>query len=163
MSACSMEHLLRLELEHLHSAELQFLERLPRLLASLTDGRLKVTLEWHRWETEAQLQRLERVAQLLHTTLACRPCKAARTLYREADRLAHQFGPGERLDGSLAVIFQRVAQREIAGYGAARTYAHLLGMPEVAQLLGESLDEESAAFRSLRKLAERTHAAKAAA
>lgn len=163
MSACSMEHLLRLELEHLCSAELQFLERLPRLLASLSDGRLKVTLEWHRWETEAQLLRLERVAQLLTSSLEPRPCKAARTLYREADRLVHQFGPGERLDLSLAVIFQRVAQREIAGYGAARTYAHLLGMAEVAQLLGESLDEESASFRVLRKLAEGPQQEKAAA
>jgi len=163
MSACSMEHLLRLELEHLFSAELQFLERAPRLLATLTDSKLKVTLEWHRWETEAQLQRLERAVQLLGFTLAPRPCKAARTLYREADRLAHQHGPGEFLNGSLAVIFQRVAQREIAGYGAARTYAHLLGMPEVAQLLGESLDEESASFRILRKLAEGPRPAKAAA
>lgn len=154
MSACSLEHLLRHELEHLYSAELQLLERLPRLLASLTDSRLRVTLEWHRWETEAQLLRLEKVSQLLAQALECRPCKAVRTLYREADRLVQQSGPSERLDVALAIIFQRVAQREIAGYGAARTYAHLLGMPEVAQLLGESLDEESASFRVLRALSE---------
>ncbi len=139
-----MEHLLRLELEHLYSAELQFLERLPRLLARLTDSRLKVALEWHRWATEAQVQRLEQVARLLGQPLEARPCKASRTLFREADRLG--------TDAALMVVFQRVAQREIAGYGAARTYAHLLGRPEVAQLLGESLDEESHTYRVLRQL-----------
>lgn len=159
MSACSMEHLLRLELEHLYSAELQFLERLPRLLARLTDARLKVTLEWHRWATEAQLHRLEQVARLLDRPLEVRPCKASRTLFREADRLALHPTP----DVPLLVIFQRVAQREIAGYGAARTYAHQLGLPEIAQLLGESLDEESNTFRTLRKLSEPTLKEKAAA
>src|SRR5687768_12320090 len=109
MSACSMEYLLRLELEQLYSAELQFLERLPRLLANICDSKLKVALEWHRWETEAQIMRLEKVGQLLAYTLECRPCKAARTLYREADRLTQLCGTGERLDAGLLVVFQRVA------------------------------------------------------
>ena len=152
MSACTLEDLLRLELEHLYSAEVQTLERLPRLLALVVGSPLKVTLELVRWEAEVQMLRLERAGQMLNTHLGGSVCKASRTFYREAERMTRSCAPGAILDSGLLVVFQRLSQREVAGYGAARTYAHLLGMPELAELLGESLDEQSATCQRLLQL-----------
>ena len=48
---------------------------------------------------------------------------------------------------------QRVEHYEIAGYGAARTYAQLLGNLRVAELLQRTLDEEHATDVKLTTLA----------
>jgi ferritin-like metal-binding protein YciE len=43
---------------------------------------------------------------------------------------------------------------EMAGYGTVRTYAQLLGMPDHARVLQQTLDEEGMADKKLTALAE---------
>lgn len=56
-------------------------------------------------------------------------------------------------DAGLISAAQRVEHYEIAGYGTARTYAELLGDDKGAELLQETLDEESATDEKLSALA----------
>jgi len=58
---------------------------------------------------------------------------------------------------------QRGEHYEVAAYGCLRTYAELLGMPDAAKLLAETLAEEEAADKKLNDIAERTVNANAAA
>ncbi|KAF5407676.1 MAG: hypothetical protein Udaeo2_22040 [Candidatus Udaeobacter sp.] len=48
----------------------------------------------------------------------------------------------------------KVEHYEIAGYGSARTFAHLLGQNKAAELLQTTLDEESETNELLTRLAE---------
>jgi ferritin-like metal-binding protein YciE len=54
----------------------------------------------------------------------------------------------------LICAAQKVEHYEIASYGCARTFATLLGLDEVAELLQETLDEEGNADKKLTELAE---------
>ena len=57
-------------------------------------------------------------------------------------------------DAALVGAAQKIEHYEIAGYGAARTFASILGEDEVASLLQATLDEEGAADETLTAIAE---------
>jgi ferritin-like metal-binding protein YciE len=59
------------------------------------------------------------------------------------------------LDAALIAAAQRVEHYEMAGYGCARTYAHLLGLDDDLKLLQQTLDEEGDTDHLLTDLAER--------
>ena len=54
----------------------------------------------------------------------------------------------------IIVAAQKVEHYEIASYGSVRTFAQLLGQDKSAELLQQTLDEESEANELLNKLAE---------
>jgi ferritin-like metal-binding protein YciE len=56
-------------------------------------------------------------------------------------------------DPALIAAAQRVEHYEMAGYGAARDFAKLLGMSDVASLLEETLEEEKSADKKLTSIA----------
>ncbi len=57
-------------------------------------------------------------------------------------------------DAGLISAAQRVEHYEMAGYGCARTYAEMLSDDKGAELLQQTLDEESATNQKLTDLAE---------
>jgi ferritin-like metal-binding protein YciE len=64
---------------------------------------------------------------------------------------------GEDVAGAVAdeviAASQRVEHYEMAGYGAARDFAKLLGMSGVASLLEQTLEEEKSADKKLTSIA----------
>jgi len=75
-------------------------------------------------------------------------------LIEEGSELLKANGDDSVLDAGIIVAAQKVEHYEIAGYGAVRTFAQLLGKDKSAELLQETLDEESEANELLNKLAE---------
>ena len=61
---------------------------------------------------------------------------------------------GKAVDAGIIVAAQKAEHYEIAGYGSVRTFAQLLGQDKSAELLQQTLDEESEANELLNKLAE---------
>lgn len=57
-------------------------------------------------------------------------------------------------DAGIIANAQRVEHYEIAGYGCLRTYATLLGRPDIAELMTRTLQEEKNADETLTALAE---------
>jgi ferritin-like metal-binding protein YciE len=57
-------------------------------------------------------------------------------------------------DAALIAAAQRVEHYEMAGYGCARTYAHMLGNERAASLLQQTLMEEKETDEKLTRLAE---------
>jgi ferritin-like metal-binding protein YciE len=75
-------------------------------------------------------------------------------LLEEAEEVIAASGDRQVKDAVLIGALQRVEHYEIAAYGTARAFARQLDMDTVADLLQESLDEESSADSKLTTLAE---------
>jgi ferritin-like metal-binding protein YciE len=65
-----------------------------------------------------------------------------------------EFRGAPALDAGLLAAAQAVEHYEISRYGTMRTWAEEMGMPEVAELLQETLGEEEATDKALTQLAE---------
>ena len=74
-------------------------------------------------------------------------------LVKEGQETIKMNASEEVRDAALIAAAQRVEHYEIAGYGTAHHYAHMLGEEEVAELLAETLDEEKDTDELLNDLA----------
>jgi len=77
-----------------------------------------------------------------------------RGVLKEGEDVMKEFRDSDVLDAALIMAAQKVEHYEMAGYGCARTYAHLLGFAEQADLLQRTLDEEGDTDHKLTALAE---------
>ena len=75
-------------------------------------------------------------------------------LVEEGSEMMKQDGPESVIDAGLIAAAQRVEHYEMAGYGAARTFASVLGEDEAEDLLQTTLDEEGETDERLTEIAE---------
>jgi len=152
MTVNSLETLLINELKDLYSAEHQIVKALPKIAKATTDPQLKAALESHLQETEGQVARLERIGEILSKNLKGKTCDGMKGVLTEGSSVLEEIEAGDVRDAGIISAAQRVEHYEMAGYGAVREYAILLGMDEVASLLEETLKEEKAADQKLSKI-----------
>ncbi len=81
-------------------------------------------------------------------------CKAMEGLIEEGAELIGEDAEDSVRDAGLIGAAQRVEHYEMAGYGTARALAQKLGHDDVADILGETLEEEKATDAKLTELAE---------
>jgi ferritin-like metal-binding protein YciE len=153
MKLNSMEDLLLHELRDLYSAEMQIIKAMPKMIQAASSMDVAEILAAHLEETERQLDRLEATFEDLNESTQGRVCRAMDGLLQECEELLDDQGDPAVKDAALIAAVQRVEHYEIAGYGAARTFAEQLGYSEIADLLQQSLDEEHAADDKLNNLA----------
>ncbi|MGE3317648.1 MAG: ferritin-like domain-containing protein [Planctomycetaceae bacterium] len=153
MKLNSMEDLLLHEIKDLYNAEKQLMKALPRMAKAAASSELAELIEAHLEETEKQAERLEDILQQLGKAARGTTCKAMEGLVKEGAELIEEEGDPAVKDAALIAAAQRVEHYEIAGYGAARTFAQQLGLNDIAELLQQSLDEEHAADQKLNELA----------
>lgn len=155
MKAKRFRDLLELELKDIYSAEKQITKALPKMAKAATNDELKQGFETHLEETEGQIERLEKVFEMLDISYArVEKCKAMAGLIEEGKEMMEEDLEPEVLDAGLISAAQRVEHYEIAAYGCAITFARQLGHDEAANLLQESLDEEGATDKKLTEIAE---------
>ena len=75
-------------------------------------------------------------------------------LLAEGTEILNSKGESEPLEAGVIGAAQRVEHYEIAAYGTARAHARQLGFTEVADLLGQTLEEEKQANDKLTSIAE---------
>jgi ferritin-like metal-binding protein YciE len=150
----SLQKLYVAQLQDLWSAEEQILDALPKMTEMTKHAELKRALQQHYQQTEQQVQRLERIFEDLGEKAGGHRCQGMEGLVKEGQQTMKEFKDSDVLDAALIAAAQRVEHYEIAGYGCARTYAHMLGLHEHAQLLQRTLDEEGDADHKLTDLAE---------
>lgn len=150
----SLQKLYTETLQDLWSAEEQILEALPKMTEHSKHAELKRGFQQHYQQTEQQVQRLERIFEDLGEKPGGKTCKGMQGLLEEGNEVMKEFRDSDVLDAALIAAAQRVEHYEIAGYGCARTYAHLLGLHEHADLLQRTLDEEGDTDHKLTNLAE---------
>jgi ferritin-like metal-binding protein YciE len=142
------------ELQDLYHAEQQLTRALPKMARSANSKQLKEAFETHLKQTEAHVDRLEKVFELIDQTPKAKVCHGMKGLIEEGSEILEEEGEVSVLDAALIVAAQKVEHYEIASYGSIRTFAELLGQDKAAELLQETLDEESHANELLNNLAQ---------
>jgi ferritin-like metal-binding protein YciE len=158
MSVETMQELLIDELKDLYSAEKQIVRALPKLAKAATSPDLKQALTKHLEETEGQVTRLERMAELVGKKLTGKTCVGMKGVLEEGSEVLKETDKGTVRDAAMIAAAQRVEHYEMAGYGSAREFAKMLGLAEVASLLEQTLEEEKAADKILSGVAKQVNA-----
>ena len=142
------------QLKDLYSAEQQILKALPKLADAATHDGLRDAFKEHEVVTRTHVDRLERIFAQLGRAPGGHKCKGMEGLLAEGDELLDEHDESDALDAAMIAAAQRVEHYEIAGYGSVRTFAHMLGLGDQADLLQQTLDEEGDTDKRLTNLAE---------
>ncbi len=141
------------ELRDILGAEKQLVKGLKKMIEKANSDSLKEAFETHYEETEAQIDRLKQVFELIGLTARAKKCKAMEGLLKEAEEIIEDFEDNPALDAALIAAAQKVEHYEIASYGCLVTYASLMDHEEARQLLELTLAEEKDADVKLTEIA----------
>jgi ferritin-like metal-binding protein YciE len=137
------------ELANIYDAEKQLTKALPKMARAAEHQELQAAFTEHLAQTEEHVRRLEAVFEILGENRPNHKCKAMQALIAEIDGRLHE----ELGDAALICAAQKIEHYEIATYGCLRSWAKLLEHVEPANLLEETLDEESDTDEHLTSLA----------
>jgi ferritin-like metal-binding protein YciE len=154
MAASALFDLFHDTLRDIYWAEKHLLKALPKLAKNATSDELARALQGHRAETQGQVERLDRVFELIGKTPRGKKCEAMVGLSEEADHVLKEVDDDMVRDAGIIGAAQAVEHYEIARYGTLAAWANQLGEKEAARLLAETLEEEKAADEKLNRLAE---------
>lgn len=154
MNLQSLNELFVHELRDLYSAEQQIVAALPKMANAATAADLRQAFNDHLQQTRNQVHRLDQIFNKIGKTHDGQKCEAMEGIIKEGEKVVQAHGDSAVKDAALIAAAQRVEHYEMAGYGAARTYAKELGYSEAADLLQQTLDEEGNTDKKLTKLAE---------
>lgn len=154
MALKTLEDALLEELEDLLSAETQISKALPKMAKKATNPKLVKAFETHLKETEGQIERLNQAFGLLGKKPKSKLCEATKGLVKEGEGVMEEEADPDVMDAMLIGAAQKIEHYEIATYGTVCTWAETLGLDELHDLLGETLDEEEETNDKLSDLAE---------
>jgi ferritin-like metal-binding protein YciE len=159
VSVETIDELLVDELKDLYSAEKQITKSLPKLAKAATSPDLKQAFQSHLKETEGQIERLDRIFEMLEKSSKGKMCHGMKGVLEEGSEVLDETEKGAVRDAALISAAQRVEHYEMAGYGCVREYARIVGQKEIASLLDETLKEEEAADKKLGTIAKQVNQA----
>jgi ferritin-like metal-binding protein YciE len=141
-------------LKDIYYAEKKILTALPKMAKAAQSDDLRAAFEKHETETEGQIDRLEKIFEMMDMPARGKKCPAIEGLIDEGKEIMTEFKGASALDAGLLSAAQAVEHYEISRYGTLKTWAGELGMKEAVKLLDETLKEEKNTDASLTKLAE---------
>lgn len=143
-------------LQDLYHAEKQITRALPKMVKAASDPQLQEAFQEHLEVTENQISRLEECFEELGVKAKAKACPGMQGIIEEGKELIESASKGNpaALDAALVAAAQKVEHYEISAYGSARTFAETLGYEHVAELLQQTLDEESQTNEKLTSIAE---------
>ncbi len=141
-------------LKDLYSAEKQLVKALPKMAKNADASDLQDAFQEHLKQTEGHVDRIERIFSDMGGSPRGKKCVGMEGLIEEGSEIMKEDAEPEVRDAGLIAAAQKVEHYEIAGYGTARTWANRLGYQDAAQLLQQTLDEESMANEKLTRIAE---------
>lgn len=150
----NLEQLLIHDVRDLLSAERQITKALPKMAKAASSADLQQAFDHHLEQTKHHVERLEQVFEHLGKSPRAKECMGIKGLLEEGEEMMKGELPSDVMDAALIAAAQKVEHYEMASYGAARTYAQMLGHNEAARLLQQTLDEEGEANKKLTALAE---------
>ena len=145
------------ELKDLYNAENQILKALPGMAKAAVDDELRQAFEEHLEQTRGHVERLDQVFELIEETPRGKKCMGLEGIIAEGKEMLEMDLPEPVGDAALIAAAQRVEHYEIAAYGTVRTYAELLGEPDAADLLEQTLGEEKSTDERLSQIAEKVN------
>jgi len=152
-------------LKDIYYAERQISKALPKMAKAAHSPELRQAFTEHREETQHQIERLQKVFEILGKRAQAVTCEAINGIIEEGEELLEEAKqPSAVRDAGLLANGQAIEHYEIARYGSLVAWAKLGGQKDVVTLLEETLAEEKKADTLLNRLAnsEVNAAAKAA-
>ena len=153
MSIMTLDELFVASLMDIYYAEKQILKALPAMARRADRQDLKIALETHRQETEAQVERIEAAFELMDLPPRSRQCDAVDGLLSEAKEQMDETKDEKVLDAGVIGSAQAAGHYEISRYGTLIAWAKALGRTDIAVLLQQSLDQEKNADGLLSEIA----------
>ena len=135
-------------------AERQMIKNLPKMAKEAGSPELKQAFQHHLEETQGQVERLERVFEILGKAPRAVTCEAMQGLVDEAKEVIEEAEAGPVMDAGLIASGQAIEHYEIARYGTLKAWATKLNMPQAVKLLDQTLNEEKKTDETLTKIAE---------
>jgi ferritin-like metal-binding protein YciE len=142
-------------LKDIYYAEKQILKALPKMAKAAQAPELTAAFQKHLTETQGQIERLEKVFELIGKRPQSKPCEAILGILDEGKEIMEEFKGAVALDAGLVAGAQAVEHYEMARYGTLKTWATTLGLPEAAKLLDQTLQEETRTDQLLTQLGDR--------
>jgi ferritin-like metal-binding protein YciE len=140
------------ELCDIYHAEKQLLKALPKMVKKATDESLVKALSAHLEETKQQVTRVEAAFEDTEKPAKAKKCEAMAGLIEEADEMMAEEADPEVMDSVIIGLAQKVEHYEIATYGTLCSWATALGYENAKEQLGENLNEEENADKTLTKV-----------
>lgn len=141
-------------LKDIYYAERKILKALPKMKRAAQSEQLKAAFEKHHQETEGQIERLQKVFEIIGKAARGKTCDAIEGIIEEGEEIMEEFKDTSALDAGLISAAQAVEHYEMARYGTLKRWADELGMQDAAKLFNETLEEEKKTDLDLTKLAE---------
>ena len=157
MQLTTLRRLLIDELQEIYISESLIEEALGRMEIGAHADEVKAAFKQHREQTGGHIERLNTVFSRVEASPRGGRGLTIKAILRESEDRLGMGGDPHVVDASLIVVAQRVEHWEIASYGAAQMFAATLQQPEVAELLGKTLEEEKAADAHLSDIAGRVN------
>lgn len=151
-SAKGLEDLFIDGVKDIFYAEKKIMKALPKMAKAAESEKLAAGFEKHLVETEAQVERLEQVFELLGKPARGKTCPAIDGILEEGEEIMDEYKGAPALDAGLVAAAQAVEHYEIARYGTLIAWAEQLGMTDAARLLKATLAEEEATDEALTRL-----------
>ncbi len=152
MAPANLRELLIEEIKDIYDAEKQLVKALPKMAKAAESDELRAAFEEHLEITRMQVERLEEVFKHLGMAARGKACEGMKGLIEEGQEAMEEM-EGSTLDAALIASAQKVEHYEIATYGTLATFADVLEMEEVKELLGQNLEEEKEADEKLTAIA----------
>jgi ferritin-like metal-binding protein YciE len=153
-SSKSLEDLFLDGLKDIYYAEKKILNALPKMAKGAESEDVTAAFEKHRMETEGQVERLEKVFELLDKPARGKTCPAIDGIIEEGSEVLEEYKGSPAIDAGLVAAAQAVEHYEIARYGTLIAWAEQLGMSDAVSLLQATLEEEAATDETLNALGE---------
>jgi ferritin-like metal-binding protein YciE len=154
MATKTLDNLFLDTLKDLYYAEKKILRTLPKMAKAVNAGELAAAFDKHRDQTEMQVERLERIFEMLGKRAQGKTCPAIDGIIEEGQEIMDDYKSSPALDAGLLAAAQAVEHYEITRYGTLKRWAEVMGMSEAALLLDETLQEESQTDEDLSMLAD---------
>jgi ferritin-like metal-binding protein YciE len=150
----SLEKLFEETTRDIYYAEKKILKALPKMARKAASPKLAAAFESHIAETEAQVERLDRVFELIGKSARGKTCPAIDGIIEEGEEIMKEAETDTVRDAGMLAAAQAVEHYEITRYGTLKSWAGKLGMAEAVELLDATLKEEKATDLKLTDLAE---------
>lgn len=142
-------------LKDIYWAEKHLTKAIPKMMRAASNEGLIAALEEHLDVTEGHIERLEQVFEILGKKAQAKKCEAMEGITKEAESIIEETEEGTATrDVGIIMAAQKVEHYEIATYGGLAQLAKTMGLDEVKQLLGQTLEEEKEADEALTSIAE---------
>jgi ferritin-like metal-binding protein YciE len=141
-------------LKDIYFAEKQILKALPKMAKAASSDKLRAAFEKHHDETEGQVERLEKIFELIDKPARGKTCDAIMGILDEGKEIMEEYKGSEALDAGMLAAAQAVEHYEISRYGTLKQWAQQLGMKDAVRLLDETLQQEKKTDTALTSLAD---------